>query len=88
MPSSLTPKFPATSGIRWFNLAVFTLTTIIAIYGLFTVRLRRDTALFAMAYYIFSMLGERNARSINSRGQFHASPSQASQQVNPMMIKL
>ena len=68
MPSFLTQKFPATNGIRWFNVAVFTITTLIAVYGLLTVRLRRETAFFSVAYYIFSMLGERSTYSINSRG--------------------
>ena len=58
MPSSLTQKFPATNGIRWFNVAVFAITTLIAVYGLLTVKLRRDTVFFSVAYYIFSMLGE------------------------------
>ena len=60
MPSSLTQKFPATNGIRWFNVAVFTITTLIAVYGLLTVKLRRDTVFFSVAYYIFSMLGEKH----------------------------
>jgi stearoyl-CoA desaturase (Delta-9 desaturase) len=59
MPLSLTQKFPATNGIRWFNLAVFTITPLIALYGLLSVKIKRDTAFFAVAYYIFSMLGER-----------------------------
>ena len=60
MPSSLTQKFPATNGVRWFNVAIFTITTLIAVYGLLTVRIRRETAFFAVAYYIFSMLGEKH----------------------------
>ena len=68
-PLSLTQKFPATNGIRWFNVAIFAVTTLIAVYGLLTVRLRRDTAFFSVAYYIFSMLGERSTHLLlfNSR---------------------
>ncbi|KAF8154570.1 delta 9-fatty acid desaturase protein [Crassisporium funariophilum] len=57
MLSSLTQNFPPTKGVRWFNLAVLTITPLIAGYGLWSVRLRRDTGFFAVAYYIFSMLG-------------------------------
>ena len=60
MLSSLSQKFPVTDGIRWFNVAVFTITTLIAVYGVLTVRLRRDTLFFSVAYYIFSMLGEKH----------------------------
>jgi len=58
MLSALTRNFPPTKGIRWFNLAMLTLTPLVAVYGLWTVKIRRDTGFFAVAYYIFSMLGE------------------------------
>jgi hypothetical protein len=58
MLSALTHGFPPTKGIRWFNLTVLTLTPLVAFYGLWTVKVRRDTGFFAIAYYVFSMLGE------------------------------
>ena len=68
MPSSLTQNFPATNGIRWFNVAIFIVTTLIAVFGLLTVRIKRGTAFFSVAYYIFSMLGERSTQILfNSR---------------------
>ena len=70
MPSSLTQKFPATNGIRWFNVVVFTITTLIAVYGLLTVKLRHDTFFFSVAYYIYSMLGEKHIFLITSRVGF------------------
>ncbi|KAF8955037.1 delta 9-fatty acid desaturase protein [Flammula alnicola] len=57
MSSRLTKKFPATKGIRWFNLAILVFTPLVACYGLWRVQVRWDTGLFAGAYYIFSMLG-------------------------------
>ncbi len=56
--SSLTHDFPPTKGFRWFNLAVLTVTPLVAVYGLIFVRVRRETLLFSMAYYVFSMLGK------------------------------
>jgi len=44
--------------IRWFNLAVLTITPAIAAYGICVVKAQRDTVAFAIAYYVFSMLGE------------------------------
>jgi len=58
MFSTLSQNFPPTTGIRWFNVVVLTLTPLIAVYGLWTVKIRRETGFFAVAYYIFSMLGE------------------------------
>lgn len=66
-PLSIMKKFPTIVGIRWFNLAVFSITPLLAVYGLLTIRLKRDTALFSVAYYIFSMLGERNTYFVVSR---------------------
>jgi stearoyl-CoA desaturase (delta-9 desaturase) len=58
MLSAITQDFPPTNGIRWFNVGVLTLTPLLAVYGLWTVKIQRDTGFFAVAYYIFSMLGE------------------------------
>ncbi|PPQ88169.1 hypothetical protein CVT25_005134 [Psilocybe cyanescens] len=49
--------FPPTNGIRWFNLSILVLTPAIAGYGLWKVEVRWETAYWAMAYYVFSMLG-------------------------------
>ncbi|PFH47568.1 hypothetical protein AMATHDRAFT_6624 [Amanita thiersii Skay4041] len=58
---SLTRGFPTIKGVRWFNLAVLTITPAIAIYGLLYVPPRRETIIFAVAYYLFTMLGECHA---------------------------
>ena len=50
--------FPPIHGIRWFNVAILVLTPLLALYGLHSVHIRRPTALFAFAYYTFSMLGK------------------------------
>ncbi|TFK23314.1 delta 9-fatty acid desaturase protein [Coprinopsis marcescibilis] len=50
-------QFPPTAGIRWFNVGVLTMTSILSIYGLYTVHYNRQTTLFSVAYYIFTMLG-------------------------------
>jgi len=55
---ALTQKFPPTKGVRWFNVAVLTMTPLIAGYGIIGVVFRRETVLFSVAYYMFSMLGE------------------------------
>ena len=55
---TLTRKFPPTRGVRWFNVVVLTLTPLIAGYGIIGVVLSRETVLFSVAYYVFSMLGE------------------------------
>ncbi|KAF9042977.1 delta 9-fatty acid desaturase protein [Panaeolus papilionaceus] len=57
MIASLTRTFPSTKGIRGFNLAVLTLTPLIACYGLWQGRAHRGTVYFACFYYVFSMLG-------------------------------
>jgi stearoyl-CoA desaturase (delta-9 desaturase) len=57
---NLTRNFPPNKGFRWFNIAVLTVTPMVAIYGLIFVRVRRETVLFSMAYYLFSMLGEQS----------------------------
>jgi stearoyl-CoA desaturase (delta-9 desaturase) len=58
MPPPLMNNFPPIIGVRWFNLSVLIVTPVVAGYGLFVAPLLRGTALFAMLYYVFSMLGE------------------------------
>lgn len=55
LPSS--PKLPAITGVRWFNLAILTVTPAIAVYGLVLAPRLRGTVTFAVLYYVFSMLG-------------------------------
>ncbi|KAJ7267429.1 delta 9-fatty acid desaturase protein [Mycena rebaudengoi] len=50
-------KFPTIERIRWFNVSVLVVTPLIALYGLLFVPLDRRTIAFALAYYLFSMLG-------------------------------
>jgi stearoyl-CoA desaturase (delta-9 desaturase) len=56
----LTQKFPETNGIRWFNVAVLTLTPAVACYGLLRAPCYRETVTFSVGYYVFSMLGEKS----------------------------
>lgn len=53
----LADNFPQITGVRWFNVAVLTLTPAIAVYGMICVPLQRKTLIFSVLYYIFSMLG-------------------------------
>lgn len=50
-------KFPTVTGVRWFNVAVLTITPAIAIYGLCCVPSRCETAVFAVMYFLFTMFG-------------------------------
>ncbi|KAI0773705.1 hypothetical protein C8Q74DRAFT_776181 [Fomes fomentarius] len=43
--------------VRWFNLAILTITPAIGVYGLRTTPLRASTLLWSIAYYVISMLG-------------------------------
>jgi len=52
-----TRSFPPIVGVRWFNIAVLTITPAIALYGFMKLSLRKETMIFSMLYYIFSMLG-------------------------------
>ncbi|KAH8115800.1 delta 9-fatty acid desaturase protein [Phellopilus nigrolimitatus] len=45
------------SEIRWFNLAVVTLTPILALYGLCTTKLQNATVAFSVACYLINMIG-------------------------------
>lgn len=58
MLSRLTHNLPPITGLRWFNLVVLILTPLLAAYGLVFMRVRHETVLFSIAYYVFSMLGE------------------------------
>ena len=57
---NLTQNFPPIKGVRWFNLSVLVITPAIAVYGLFFLTCHLETMLFAMVYYVFSMLGEKH----------------------------
>lgn len=57
MSPSCKSKVPAITGVRWFNLAILTVTPAIAAYGLVFVPRLRGTIMFAVLYYVFSMLG-------------------------------
>ncbi|TBU50571.1 hypothetical protein BD309DRAFT_1040357 [Dichomitus squalens] len=43
--------------LRWFNLAILTITPAVGLYGIYTTRLRWETLLWATACYVLSMLG-------------------------------
>jgi stearoyl-CoA desaturase (delta-9 desaturase) len=58
MPSYWTRNFPPIIGVRWFNLLVLTITPAIALYGFTNLSLKKETVIFSVLYYIFSMLGE------------------------------
>jgi Fatty-acid desaturase len=58
MWASFAQNFPEIKGVRWFNVSVLVITPAIAGYGLLFLPLRSDTMFFAMAYYVFSMLGK------------------------------
>ncbi|KAF9465895.1 delta 9-fatty acid desaturase protein [Collybia nuda] len=57
MPPPSKSKLPAITGVRWFNLAILTITPAIAVYGLVLAPRLRGTITFAVLYYVFSMLG-------------------------------
>lgn len=44
--------------IRWFNLAVVTLTPLLSIYGLCTTKLHKATIAFSIVCYVVNMIGE------------------------------
>jgi hypothetical protein len=50
-------KFPPVRRIRWFNLALLATTSALALYGMLYVPRDCRTLMFAVAYYVFSMLG-------------------------------
>ncbi|KAJ6590073.1 delta 9-fatty acid desaturase protein [Mycena vulgaris] len=49
--------FPAIEGVRWFNLAVLVFTPLVALCGVFFIRLDGRTLIFAIAYYFFTVFG-------------------------------
>lgn len=53
----LTKGFPTITGIRWFNLGVLVLTPAVALYGLLWVPILPKTAICAVGYYVYTMLG-------------------------------
>lgn len=57
MPVPFSNNFPPIVGVRWFNVFVLTIIPMIAGYGLLVTPFRRATFVYAMLYYVFSMLG-------------------------------
>ena len=43
--------------LNWLNVSILTIPPLLAIYGVFNVRLRWETVLFAVFYYFFTGLG-------------------------------
>ncbi|KNZ75891.1 Acyl-CoA desaturase [Termitomyces sp. J132] len=58
MPADSHYGIPAIRGVRWFNVAILTITPAIAAYGLWCSPRNYATIMFAFAYYLFSMLGD------------------------------
>ena len=58
MGTTVRKGFPAIKGVRWFNVAVLTITPAIGLYGVFHASARRETIIFSAAYFIFTMLGK------------------------------
>lgn len=44
--------------VRWFNLAILTITPAVGLYGVYTTRLRLETLIWSVTYYVISMLGK------------------------------
>jgi len=57
---------PPTTQIRWFNVAILTITPAVTAYGLWAVEARRGIVGFSIVYYIFSMLGEHRNHLLTS----------------------
>jgi hypothetical protein len=53
-----TQYFPPTVRVKWLNLNALILTHIFAIYAVFFVPRETKTMIFALFYYVFSMLGQ------------------------------
>ena len=49
--------------VRWFNLAILTVTPAVGLYGTRTTALQTQTLLWSIAYYVISMLGMSLANS-------------------------
>ena len=50
-------SWPTIRGVHWFNCAVLATSSCIGLYGALYVHIRRETAIFSVAYFFFSMLG-------------------------------
>lgn len=74
MRLSYTRRFPGTKGIRWFNLAVLTLTPLVACYGLWSMKMKTETGIFAGIYYLFSMLGEKESSILIAHALMYDAP--------------
>lgn len=44
--------------VRWFNLAILAITPAVGVYGAYTTRLRFETLIWSVTYYVISMLGK------------------------------
>lgn len=44
--------------VRWFNLAVLTITPLVGLYGIVTTPLSANTLIWSFVCYVFSMIGE------------------------------
>jgi len=58
--SAFTLNLPPMTGVRWVNVLTLTITPTIAAWGLFFAPLVFKTVVFAVVYYVFSMLGGYN----------------------------
>ena len=48
--------------VRWFNLAILAITPAVGVYGAYTTRLRFETLIWSVTYYVISMLGKYTHR--------------------------
>ncbi|KAJ4465017.1 delta 9-fatty acid desaturase protein [Lentinula edodes] len=55
--STFTKDFPTITGLRWFNIAVLSITPSIALAGSLLVPFRSQTVWFSVLHYVFTMLG-------------------------------
>ncbi|TFL07914.1 hypothetical protein BDV98DRAFT_42813 [Pterulicium gracile] len=49
-------SWPTIRGVHWFNCAVLAASSSIGLYGALYVHVRRETAVFSVAYFFFSMI--------------------------------
>ncbi|KII85414.1 hypothetical protein PLICRDRAFT_44716 [Plicaturopsis crispa FD-325 SS-3] len=57
MMTDVFANFPTIKRVRWFNLGVLVVTPALALYGWHTTPMQQKTAIAALLYYLFSMLG-------------------------------
>ncbi|OBZ71977.1 Acyl-CoA desaturase [Grifola frondosa] len=62
--------------IRWFNLAILTITPLVGLYGIYTTPLHLKTFVWACVYYAFSMIGiTAGYHRLWSHRSYNASPA-------------